>query len=780
MTRPVMHRDGLTFLVDLRVTQYNGDRGIPAYSQSIVRQICLDNPGNRYVFLWNDRLPKPSFTTEFEQYGTWATDSALARGHYGRIDVLFTACFFLPLRGEGEDYLYPRWLHAHQPHRLGIVYDLIPYLFPDRYLSRREGRENYLAGFRVMRESDRLFAISQATRHDTIRLAGFDPGRIRCVYGDIDHRKRELMESPTDSDPAVLARFGLQKPYAVYIGGDDWRKNMDGMVYAFAHFHARYPDRQLAVICKLSRQRIAHYQLMAESLGIRPGAIVFTGYVPGEDLVAITRQAEQMAYPSLYEGLGLPVLEAYGCGVPVVGSHSSSIKELVIPELTCDPQEPLSIATAMGRLIEEPKLRELSLARGRELLATLGWEPAARAVMEELTIRPAARPGRAVAVVGVLPPAHTAIANCTIDHLQSSRWRTDFFDANPGPILAADQTLLAGNRILPVEVLLPALASGDHGTVVFVLGNSEHHVKVLRAAMQTRLGCRQRRLAYLHEVNLKVLLRAHLGADADDLPAGDCDSEEPWIRRTLQNVPEIGQSLRFLAETARLDGLIVNSDACRRLVLAALGPHAALPIDVAFLPIVDEHADRSHLPAADAPLHVGTFGTGGDTKQFDLLARAMGLLARRRRVRLTIAGWSTARHCRRQGVASLSFVEVHDGPTDEQFTALMQEVDVAVQLRMPTHGESSAAVTRLIGLGTPVVVTGEGSFAELPAALTTPVTSDCSPADLAAAIELAADRQPTTGEIAAAVAPFSPEALAARLATMFRGPATGPALRMPA
>jgi hypothetical protein len=77
-------------------------------------------------------------------------------------------------------------------------------------------------------------------------------------------------------------------------------------------------------------------------------------------------------------------------------------------------------------------------------------------------------------------------------------------------------------------------------------------------------------------------------------------------------------------------------------------------------------------------------------------------------------------------------------------------------------------------------VTGEGSFAELPVALTTPVTSNCSPADLAAAIELAADRQPTTGEIAAAVAPFSPEALAARLATMFRGPATGPALRMPA
>jgi len=316
--------------------------------------------------------------------------------------------------------------------------------------------------------------------------------------------------------------------------------------------------------------------------------------------------------------------------------------------------------------------------------------------------------------------------------------------------------------------------------VVFVLGNSEHHVKVLRAAMQSRLGCRQRRLAYLHEVNLIILLRAHLGADADDLAAGVCDSEEPWIRRTLENVPEIGQSLRFLAETARLDGLIVNSDACRRLVLAALGPEAALPIDVAFLPIVDERADRSPPSGADAPLHVGTFGTGGDTKQFDLVARAVGLLARRRRVRLTIAGWATARHCRRQGVATLSFIEVHDGPTDEQFTALMQEVDVAVQLRVPTHGESSAAVTRLIGLGTPVVVTGEGSFAELPPALATPVPSDCSPADLAAAIERAANQRSTVGEIAAAVAPFSPETLAVRLAAVFRGPATGPALRMPA
>jgi glycosyltransferase involved in cell wall biosynthesis len=771
----------LTFLVDLRVAQYNGDRGIPAYSQSLIRQICLDHPHNRYLFLWDDRLPRPSFAGEFEQYGTWVVESPVARGHHGRIDVLFTTCFFLPLHGRGEEYLYPRWLQAHQPHRLGIVYDLIPYLFPERYLTRRDALNNYLAGFRVMRDSDRLFAISQATRHDTIRFAGFDPGRIRCVYGDIDHRKRSLIASPPADEAAVLARHGLRPPYAVYIGGDDWRKNMDGMVNAFAHFHARHPDRQLAVICKLSRQRIAHYQLMAASLGIRDGALVFTGYVPDEDLVAITRQAEQMTYPSLYEGLGLPVLEAYGCGIPVVGSNCSSIKELVIPELTCDPREPLAIALAMGRLIEEPRLREASLARGRELLAILGWEPAARAVMDELTGRPPASDGQAVAVVGVLPPTRTAIAACTLDTLQSARWRTDFFDANQGPALAPGRALLPGNRILPVEVLPPMLAAGDHGTVVFVLGNSEHHVKVLRAAMQTRLGCRQRRLAYLHDANLKTLLRAALGADAHDLPRGGCHSQEPWVRQTLESVPEIGQSLRFLADSARFDGLIVNSDACRRLVLAALGPVAAgWTIDVAFLPIVTDLAGHRDERAADGLLHVGTFGTGGDAKQLDLLAAAVELISRRRPVRLTLAGWSMERVCRRLGISAHHFARVYDSPEDEQLEALMREVAVAVQLRSPSHGESSAAVSRLIGLGTPVVVTGEGSFAELPSTLATPVPASCSSADLAAAIEWAATHRVSAAEIAATTAAFSPAALAARLSDVFAGTASLPALRRPA
>jgi glycosyltransferase involved in cell wall biosynthesis len=777
MNRVVDRSPPRTFLVDLRIAQYNGDRGIPAYCQSIVRQICIDHPGEQYLFLWDDRLSRPAWAEEFEQYGDWVLEEDVGRGQRGRIDVLLTACFFLPLHGRGSDYLYPRWLRLHQPHRLGIVYDLIPYIFPERYLSQDEARLPYLDAFRLMRSYDRLFAISQATRQDTIRLAGVAPEKIVCVFGDIDHRKRSLIENGGPAEAGVPERYGLRGRYCVSIGGDDWRKNMDGMVYAFARFHARHPDRQLAIVCKLSAERIARYQMLAGSLGIRPGSLVFTGYVSDEDLVAITRQAEMMAYPSLYEGLGLPVLEAYGCGIPVVGSNTSSVKELVIPELGCDPHQPADIAGAMERLIRVPHLRAASLAYGRELLAGLGWRPAAAQVMETLQPPPPVPLRGEIAVVGALPPAQTAIAPYTLAFLQSPSWRTDFFEANPGPRFAPRHDLLPGNRVLPAEVLPPALVRGRHDTLVFVLGNSAHHVKVVEAAMRTRLGCRQRRLAYLHEANLACLLRAYLGAQFFDLPpAPSANTAEPWIRRALQAAPEIGSGLRFLAETAAFDGLIVNSHACRDLIRAALGPVAdRWTIDVAFLPVVLE-AGRD-TAAATATLHVGTFGTGADSKRLDLVAESLQLLERTRPVRLTVAGWAAARHCRAAGIAALPFVEVHDAIDDGRLMELMRTVDVAVQLRSPTHGESSGAVARLLGLGRQVVVTGEGSFAELPPDLVTCVPAECPPAQLAAAIEAAAGRRPDEAAVREALEPLSPQAFAARLADVVRGACRAEAAR---
>ena len=189
---------------------------------------------------------------------------------------MLTGCFFLPDHRCGPDELWPAWLARQRPRWTGIVYDLVPLLFPDRYLARPRARRHYLDALRLLRQSDHLFAISHATRRDTIRHAAVDPARIACIYGDIDHRKRQLMQIPAAATAGVPARYGLRGPYCVCIGGDDWRKNMAAAVRGFAAFRGRHPDYQLAIVCKLSAERIAELERLAAGLGLPAGAVICT------------------------------------------------------------------------------------------------------------------------------------------------------------------------------------------------------------------------------------------------------------------------------------------------------------------------------------------------------------------------------------------------------------------------------------------------------------------------------------------------------------------------
>ncbi len=764
----------LTILVDLRVAQFHGDRGIPSYSQSLAAELCRTFPAHRWLLLQDERFPPSSRTAELAAHGTWCTAKQLAAEASRRIDALITGCFFLPHHQCDADFLLPPWLRRQQPRRLGIVYDLIPLLFPDRYLPQEKVRRQYENCLGLLRGSDHLFGISRSTCHDTIRHAAIDPGRVHCIYGDIDHRKRELMRLPASDTAAVPGSHGLVGPYCIFIGGDDWRKNLEGMVRGFALFHRDHPDHQLAIVCTISAERVARLRQLAAECGIPDRAVVCTGYVTTEDLVGLLRHATMLVYPSLYEGLGLPILEAYGCDVPAVGSATSSVGELLIRELAFDPADPASIAAAMHRLLANPGLTAKSLAFGRDLLADLGWSRAAAEVMRHLDDIPRRwhRPGR-LAVVAALPPAQTAIAPYTVRHLQPPTWRTDFFDANPGPTVAAPDGLRPTSRVLPVEVLRSALDRGPHSTVIHVLGNSPHHIKVLEALMRSRRAGRARRLAYLHEANLAVPFLHWLGADYLMLPAAEPpENAAPWIRRAIGRLPDIGRCLRFLAEHAELDGLIVNSAACRDLVRSAIGSLAdRWTIDVALLPVEPpqgpptrrDHGKHRAWTTGAQTLRIGSFGITGDGKRLDCVAKSVALLARRRPARLVIAGWRAARYCRRTGIDTLPCVEVHDSPDDDQLLRLMREIDVAVQLRDTSHGESSAAAGQLVGLGKQMVVTDEGSFTELPHALTTCVAADCTPAVLADAIETASRRDIDETGLASILAARSPAAFAARL-----------------
>lgn len=773
--------DSRTILIDLRAAQFNGDRGIPAYAQSLAAELVRRPTGHRWLLLHDPGRPLPGRAAELAAHAAWRTAADLEQDRSLRIDAVLTGCFFLPDHRCDADYLWPDWLARHAPRWTGIVYDLVPLLFPDRYLHRPRARQHYHGALRLLRKADRLFAISHATRRDAIRHAAVDPARIACIYGDIDHRKRLLMERPASATADVPARYGLRGPFCVCIGGDDWRKNMPTVIRAFAEFHASHPEQQLAIICKLCSDRVADLQRLATAAGLPVDAVVCTGFVPDEDLIALVRRATLLVYPSLYEGLGLPVLEAHGCGTPVVGSNTSSVAELVLPELTCDPEAPSAIAAAMRRVILDPAAADRSRAFGRRLLdEALGWHRAADHALEALAAsRPLRLPAAArprLAVAGVLPPARTGIAPYTLRFLQSDRWQTSFYEAGPGPRLAPQARLRSDSRLAPIESLSAALLRDRHDAVIFVLGNSPHHTKVLDAIIRTR-GTPARRLAYLHEAALESLFRGWREPDSTcDRPAAApaAATASAWIRDAIAAKPDLGCGLRFLAERAELDGLIVNSVACRDLIRAVLGPLAdRWTIDVAFHPIESPIAQASESPIAgptagrpETPLRIGSFGLAGDTKRLDLVLEAAAVLRRRRPVEIVVAGWEAARYCRRLGLRA--DLDVIDAPDEQALAAAMQSVHVAVQLRSPTFGESSGVVSTLLALGTPVVVTEAGSFAELPAELAECVPSGCSPDALAAAIEAATTTEVSDRRRQELLTARSPEAFADRILEILR------------
>jgi len=755
-----------TILVDLRGAQRDGDRGIAAFSQNLAAALVRAAADRRWLLLHDASLPAPGRMDDLAAVAEWCTVDRLAAT---RIDALVTTSFFPPWAAVTAAALVPPSLLAQRPRWFGVVYDLVPWLFPDRYLTREPDRRRYREALGLLRRCDHLFGISRSTCDDLVRHVGIDPRRIHAIGGDIDEAKRRLIARPAAETADVPGRHGLVGPYCVSIGGGDWRKNLDALVRAFARFHHDHPRHQLAIVCHLQPERMADLRRLAESLGLPARAVVCTGYVPDRELVGLLRHSSMLVYPSLYEGLGLPVLEAHACGVPATGSATSSIGELVPPDLAFDPADPAAIAAAMRRVADDPTVAERSREFGRDLLAGRGWSRDAATMLRFIDgghARPARGPGRRLAIVAALPPAETAIAAYTVRHMQSDRWTTSFYDANPGPRPAAPADLLPSSRVLPAEVLRAALDRGHHRTVVHVLGNSGHHVKVLDAIMATRSIPGVRQLAYLHEANLTVAFRVWLGERFHDLPtAGPPAGDTAWIRRSVAAHPDMSRCLRFLAERTAIDGLIVNSAACRDLVVAILGSLADhWSIEVAVLPVGPIDAVATPPPASGDELVVGTFGMAGDGKRLHCLARSVSLLARRRPVRLVMAGWRMAQYARRTGLDSLSFVQIHDNPDDDDLRRLMRCVHVAVQLRETTHGESSAAVAELLAVGLPLVVTGEGSFAELPPEIASFVAADCPPERLAEAIEAAAVRRVAAADLARILADLSPEAFARRFA----------------
>jgi glycosyltransferase involved in cell wall biosynthesis len=226
-----------------------------------------------------------------------------------------------------------------------------------------------------------VIADSQATRADLIRHYRANPDRVVVVYPGLDESLTRV-DAP-EAIAAAKTRYGIGGDYLLYLGTLQPRKNLVRLVEAFARLQSSTADLQIVLAGK---KGWLYDDLFArvETLGLKD-RVLFTGYVADDDKAALLSGALALVYPSLYEGFGLPVLEAMACGTPVLTSNVSSLPEVAgDAAFLVDPLDVGAMAEGMSRLISDGDLRHALVEKGYQQIQRFSWADAARQVLQVL------------------------------------------------------------------------------------------------------------------------------------------------------------------------------------------------------------------------------------------------------------------------------------------------------------------------------------------------------------------------------------------------------------
>ncbi|MCC6168708.1 MAG: glycosyltransferase family 4 protein [Caldilineaceae bacterium] len=277
-------------------------------------------------------------------------------------DVLFVPSHVVPWRRP------PRRL----PPTVVTIHDLGYTLFPEAH---PRGQRLYLRWSTrwSAQAATRVIAISQATARDLVRDTGIDPAKLRVIY----EAPAPLPNPSADAIAAARARYGLARPYALYVGTLQPRKNLARLIDAYARLRATHAVSWDLVLAggagRLSAPILQQAQASPWAVSIH-----LPGYVQDTDLPGLMAGAHLFCFPSLHEGFGLPVLEAQALGVPVMTANNSALPEIAgDAALLVDPTDVEAMAAAMLRLSQDDALRARLIAAGFANMQRFSWEKAA-------------------------------------------------------------------------------------------------------------------------------------------------------------------------------------------------------------------------------------------------------------------------------------------------------------------------------------------------------------------------------------------------------------------
>lgn len=366
--------------IDLRMysSQFTG---IGRYCYELVRNLIEIDKKNSYVFFLND--PEYSeFIKENEgllKDGRFKAVKVDAR-HYSKAEQ---TSFCKALKAENLDLMHFTHFNAPILYRkpcVVTIHDLTLSFFPGKKMTKRHHRMAYHMVLKsIVKRAKKIIAVSKHTEIDLHRLYGFTRKKTVMIHEAVGEEFKEL---PMEKIVGVVEKYGIDNEYILYTGVHRDHKNVVGLIGAFAELKYEKGFDGYLVITGKENPHYPEVRETIEKLQLQD-SVKMVGLVPEEDLIGLYNGASVYAYPSFYEGFGLPALEAFACGTPVCASNSSCIPEVCDQAAVYfDPKNMHEMADQLYEVLRNEGLQQHLIEKGHERLKDFSWKKMAEETLE--------------------------------------------------------------------------------------------------------------------------------------------------------------------------------------------------------------------------------------------------------------------------------------------------------------------------------------------------------------------------------------------------------------
>jgi glycosyltransferase involved in cell wall biosynthesis len=348
--------------------------GIGRYAVDLLQAMATLPGAPEIVLLTTEREDPLGLWRQFEHYSLPGCRLLPALMTIGNLALALAAWRYKLDLIHDPNGIAPFFALGPHTRRVVTICDAFAYIYPEAHNRLDNWRYRWQLPL-AARQADGVLTISACSRRDLVRHMGLAEQRVAVTHCAADTRFAPMPDGAERR--AILARYGITSPFLFYVGGLNARKNIARLLEAYARLRVDFPAVRLVIGGK-RQWRAGEIDEAFQRLALE-GHVHFTGYVDDADLPALYSAAECFVFPSLYEGFGLPPLEAMACGAPIVTSNVSSLPDVVgDAALTVDPYDVPALTAAISRVLSDAGLRAALRERGLARAASFTWERAAR------------------------------------------------------------------------------------------------------------------------------------------------------------------------------------------------------------------------------------------------------------------------------------------------------------------------------------------------------------------------------------------------------------------